>query len=290
VYDPPEIINGEVLPAGDVWSLGITLVQAVTQQLPQWNGTEQDAPVLPLTMPPQYIDLVRRCLRREPSHRGTIDEIAPRIKADFTVLPEPIPARQNVVVNWRYTVPVAAMVLAALVFAGRKLSSRHPEPEQISSTSPANPQLHSKPEQKAIAAKNENAPSVRGSKAQASNLAPPAVPLRSAPQPKTFAGSSIQGAVVEQVLPDVPRSASDTITGTVRVRVRVAVDPAGNVTNATLDSSGPSKYFANLALRAAGHWKFKPPQRDGKDVASEWLLNFGFRKTSSTVSPVEVAP
>jgi len=26
-------------------------VQAVTQQLPQWNGTEQDAPVLPLTMP-----------------------------------------------------------------------------------------------------------------------------------------------------------------------------------------------------------------------------------------------
>jgi TonB family protein len=72
--------------------------------------------------------------------------------------------------------------------------------------------------------------------------------------------------------------------------VRVAVEPAGNVTAATLDAAGPSKYFANLAMRAARRWKFKPPQRDGRDVASEWILNFGFSRTSNTVSPVEVAP
>ena len=57
-----------------------------------------------------------------------------------------------------------------------------------------------------------------------------------------------------------------------------------------MESPGPSKYFANLALRAARRWKFKPPQKDDKDIASEWILNFGFRNTSTTVSPVEVAP
>jgi TonB family protein len=290
VYDPPEIIDGNVLPAGDVWSLGTTLVQALAQQLPLWNGTEQDAPVLPQTMPPQYIDIVRHCLRREPSRRWTIDEVAARIKSGVTVVPEPTPARQNASVSWRYVVLIAAVVLAGLVFAGRKLSSRHTEPQQISSTATAPPQLESQPEQRAIVPRSREAPPVSGKKGRVSHPATPAVPLQSAPQPKTSTGSVVKGAVAEQVLPNVPQSASDTITGTVRVRVKVAVDAAGNVTDATLDSPGPSKYFGNLAVRAARRWKFKPPQKDGKDIASEWLLNFGFRNTSNTVSPVEVAP
>jgi TonB family protein len=289
-YDPPEIIDGNVSPAGDIWSLGITLVQALTQQLPLWKGTEQDAPVLPQTMPPQYIDFVSHCLCREPSRRWTIDEVAARIKSGFTVPPEPIPAaRQNAFVNWSYMVPIAAVVLAGLVFAGRRLSNRHPEPQQISSTASAPPQLESQPEQRVIAPKSREAPAVSGKKGRASNPAT-TLPLQSPPQPKTSTESVVKGAVVEQVLPSVPQSASDTITGTVRVRVRVAVDSTGNVTDATLDSPGPSKYFANLALRAARRWKFKPPQKDGKDVASEWLLNFGFKSTSNTVSPLEVAP
>jgi TonB family protein len=116
------------------------------------------------------------------------------------------------------------------------------------------------------------------------------VPLESASQAKTLTGPVVKGAVIDQVLPKVPQSASDTITGTVRVRVRVAVDATGNVTDAALDSAGPSKYFANLAMQTARRWKFKPPQKDGKDVASEWLLSFGFKKTSNTVSPVQVTP
>jgi TonB family protein len=272
-YDPPEIIEGNVLPAGDVWSLGITLVQALTQRLPVWDKAEPDGFVLPETMAPQYVDIVRQCLRREPSLRWTIDEIGARIQSGSTVVPEPILTRQNAPANWHYVVPIAAVVLAGLVFAGRKLSSRHPEPQEISSAASAQPQLHSKPEP--IVPKSRTADPVHVNKDQPSNHTASAV---------------VKGAVLEQVLPDVPRSASDTITGTVRVRVRVAVEPAGNVTAATLDAAGPSKYFANLAMRAARRWKFKPPQRDGRDVASEWILNFGFSRTSNTVSPVEVAP
>ena len=290
VYDPPEILNGQVLPAGDVWSLGITLVQALTQRLPVWNGTESDTPVLPDTMPPQYVDIVGHCLRRDPSLRWTIDEIAARIKSGSPVVPAPLTSARSAFVNWRYVVPIAALVLGGLVFAGRKLSGRHPEPQQSLSSAPAESPLHSRPEQKPIVPKITKANPTHGKADQASTPTTPALPLQSAAHPKTSTGSLVKGAVVEQVLPDVPQSASDTITGTVRVRVRVAVDPAGNVTSASLDSPGPSKYFANLAMRAARRWKFKPPQKDGQDVASEWILTFGFRKTSNAASPLEVAP
>ncbi|HMH01061.1 MAG TPA: TonB family protein [Terriglobales bacterium] len=287
VYDPPEILNGNVLPAGDVWSLGITLVQALTQRLPVWNGTESDEPRLPETMPPQYLDIARHCLRRDPSLRWTIGEIAARIQSAPPVVPKSISPGRNSFVNWGYMVPIAAVLLAGLVFAGRKLSSRHPGAQQSSSSAPAEPQLHARPEQKPIVPKIEKASPVHGKNNQPSSLA---APRQSPPPTKTLAGPLVKGAVVEQVLPNVPQSASDTITGTVRVRVRVAVDPTGNVTSASLDSPGPSKYFANLAMGAARRWKFEPPQKDGQDIASEWILTFGFKKTSNTVSPVEVAP
>jgi eukaryotic-like serine/threonine-protein kinase len=291
VYDPPEMVNGSALPAGDIWSLGITLVQASTQRLPVWNGTQPDPPALPETMPPRYVDIARHCLRREPSLRWTIDDIAARIKSGSPVVPKSVTVRRNSFANWRYMVPIAAVLLAGLVFAGRKLSSRHPESQQSSSSASAEPQLHSRPEQKPMIPKIEKASPVHAKNEQPSSLAAPAAPPRqSTTPPKTFTGSLVKGAVVEQVLPSVPQSASDTITGTVRVRVRVAVDPAGKVTAASLDSPGPSEYFANLAMRAARRWKFKPPQKDGQDVASEWILTFGFRNTSTTASPVEIAP
>jgi len=288
VYDPPEILNGQVLPAGDVWSLGVTLVQVLTQRLPVWNGTESDAPVLPDTMPPQYLDIVGHCLRRDPSLRWTIDEIAARIKSGSPVVPEPLTSTRNAFVNWRYV--VAALVLGGLVFAGRKLSSRHPEPPRTSSTAPANPQLNVQSEQRTSVPKMTKTNPAHGKAGQASNSSTPPVPFQSTEHSRTSTAALVKGAVVEQVLPNVPQSASDTITGTVRVRVRVAVDPTGNVADATLESPGPSKYFANLALRAARRWKFKPAQKDGQDVASEWILTFGFRKTSNTASPQEVAP
>jgi TonB family protein len=85
---------------------------------------------------------------------------------------------------------------------------------------------------------------------------------------------------VRQVLPKVPKSASDTITGTVRVRVKVSVDPSGKVEQASLDSPGPSRYFARLALEAARQWEFSPHTNPGT-----WLLQFEFRKDSLRAVP-----
>jgi TonB family protein len=98
------------------------------------------------------------------------------------------------------------------------------------------------------------------------------------------------GQVAEQVVPDVPRSALDTIRGTVRVGVRISVDSSGNVTEAELDSPGPSKYFAQLALEAAQQWKFEPPKMEGRNVLSDWLLHFQFTGKGTKVIPVQSDP
>jgi hypothetical protein len=55
---------------------------------------------------------------------------------------------------------------------------------------------------------------------------------------------------VNEVLPDVPRSAGQTIRGTIRVSVRVIVGKDGAVLTATADDPGPSRYFERLAIDA----------------------------------------
>jgi TonB family protein len=93
------------------------------------------------------------------------------------------------------------------------------------------------------------------------------------------------GRVLEQILPDVPRSASNTIRGTVRVTVKVRVDPAGNVSAVDLVSPGPSRYFARLSSEAAQRWKFAPATRVGQPVASAWTLRFEYTRTDTRAIP-----
>jgi TonB family protein len=81
-----------------------------------------------------------------------------------------------------------------------------------------------------------------------------------------------------------------TIQGKVEVRIRVTVDPSGDVSNAAFDSPGVSKYFAKLALQAARNWRFKSAQIDNQAVSSVWILRFRFRKTGTDVTPVEASP
>jgi TonB family protein len=103
-------------------------------------------------------------------------------------------------------------------------------------------------------------------------------------------GGVVKGEVAERTQPDISQGARDTIRGQVSVTVRVAVDAGGNVSNATLDSPGPSRYFARQALEAAQHWKFKPAQAGGQAVASAWTLQFRFTQDGTDITPVEVSP
>jgi TonB family protein len=75
-------------------------------------------------------------------------------------------------------------------------------------------------------------------------------------------------------MPAVSKSARDTIHGTIKIRVKVRVDSAGNVNSASFVSPGPSKYFAGKAMEAAQQWKFVPGA-----VARTWIVRFAFRRS-----------
>jgi TonB family protein len=116
---------------------------------------------------------------------------------------------------------------------------------------------------------------------------PPAAPPVSA-SPNNTDSSATRGEVLDQVLPEVSEKARATIHGKVRLVVRVHVDSSGNVSSAELDSPGPSKFFADLALQAARRWEFQSPEADGHSLPSEWLLRFEFTPTDTKVFPQQV--
>jgi TonB family protein len=131
--------------------------------------------------------------------------------------------------------------------------------------------------------------------ARADNSAPAVIISKAAPGvPAQLAapasGDVVSGAVARRALPRVPESASNTITGTVKVSVVVDVDPRGRVVQAKLDEPGPSRYFARLSMAAAPDWKFTPPRVKGQIVASEWVINFGYSQADTSASATERHP
>jgi eukaryotic-like serine/threonine-protein kinase len=133
-YDPPEAAGGRISPAGDVWSLGMTLAEALTQRLPSWERTNQAEAALPSGMPPEFIDLARHCLRRDPQLRWSIADIAARLQPNAPAQPKQIiPSAQSSFDARRYTLPalIAILALAAIILGPRFFGhhSRQTPPE-----------------------------------------------------------------------------------------------------------------------------------------------------------------
>ncbi|TLY61365.1 MAG: hypothetical protein E6K52_08095, partial [Gammaproteobacteria bacterium] len=285
VYEPPEATDGSFSAAGDIWRLGITMVEALTQHPPAWPDTGSDIVSLPMMLPPTFEGIVRQCLNRSPVNRPTVADL----KAQITrVLPAPLvsvpqppvsvhqppePVAQPLVsipqplaheVPGRATPPrqsprqrvfvaaIAALLAASVaVWAGLRLFSSQTPSQQAA------------------------APTIASSAKTAQSEPAPARPVSpSSPQPaQPLADRS--PAVLHEEIPHVPRSARDTIHGHIKVTVRVTVDSAGNVVQETLETPGPSRYFARLATRAARRWKFAPV---GNRDPREWLLRFEFTR------------
>ena len=69
-FDPPEIAQQGASPAGDVWSLGVTLVEALTKQAPSWDGSAVAVSSLD-GLPARLRVPVSNCLRLDPA--ATLD-------------------------------------------------------------------------------------------------------------------------------------------------------------------------------------------------------------------------
>lgn len=279
LFNAPEASTG-LTPASDVWSLGMTLVEVLTQHPLQWDGAAMGEPVIPESVAPPFRNVASHCLRQDPQRRWTIAEIAAGLRTSMpdsrkritTAIPSELDSNRPLTKS-RFVGPlVAVAVLLVVIMGGRQLLNRHSEPAPSSSQvapSAVGPSATAPPEEKAEPVTQEVKPMATA---------------------KTAHSGSVPGSVVQQVLPEVSRSARETIQGRVKVKVRVDVDPSGNVVEAKFESAGPSKYFANKSLEAARHWKFTPPQADGQAVASQWVLKFAIGKTSTTVQPNQAKP
>jgi TonB family protein len=100
-YDPPERATGEISQAGDVWSLGMTLVEVLTQRLP---------PRLPPEVPEPFTEIARQCLQPEALDRWTIPRIARRLTQGESPALSSTPPRKK-----RFGLPVGVLILLALL-------------------------------------------------------------------------------------------------------------------------------------------------------------------------------
>lgn len=372
-YDAPELPDRPCSTAADVWSLGVALVEALTQLPAALPYNEQADPIIPTVIRDPFLEIVRHALRREPRVRWSSAQIAerlnpaavsvkaaaagagarasagvsaggsspvtnPAIVSPLTVPlskepaiplakqtipsavrpePKPTPRReerrppQETVLLPNYVIPlfaVALLVIALIVlpFALRhRAGSRAGTPNTASAvntnsataTQPNSASNNLQPSAKLPATKS-GAESPVASPARPEPVTPattaPAV-LRdpSAAPPAKARNSSAptgKGEVLDQVTPEAPAKALSTINGTVRVGVKVHVDAAGNVSEAALEDSGPSRYFADLSLKAARQWVFTPPEVNGRSVPSDWVIRFHFTRSGVQMSSQQVEP
>src|SRR6266481_3379569 len=78
-HDAPETAAFPFSTAADVWSLGMTLVETLTQHTAILQPGEQADPIVSDSVPQPFLDIARHALRREPRRRWTIPEIAARL-------------------------------------------------------------------------------------------------------------------------------------------------------------------------------------------------------------------
>lgn len=220
--------------------------------------------------------------------------------------------RRETVVLPNYVIPVftGALVLIALILLPFAL--RHHASPQASSVVPSG---SANVTQAPTSAANSSVASVTraASLPPVKSVPPPSAPLAARPQPTapnpaaaaaplanakspsgirpTDANVPVgKGEVLDQVAPAASAKALATISGTVRVGVKVHVDAAGNVSDATLEKGGPSRYFSDLSLKAARQWVFTPPEVNGRTVPSDWAIQFHFTKAGPQMSSQQVAP
>lgn len=297
-YDAPEVLAEGLSPASDVWSLGITLVEVLTQRVPSWDAArmELSTPGIGKNVPEPFRGIEQCCLQVDPAKRCGLREIANRLEGwkldDRKVespkldgpklaaraesdrpqserLPAPVfaatAAFPKKAAKGPYVLVLVAALLVALFFIVRPKPSTAPADSQSSSTQSA-----STP----IAAQQ----SLRPSSASPSPALPatPTAALEQKLGPNTGQKAGAGGQeILERVTPVVSAGAQRSIRGTIKVRVRVDVDAAGNVTRAKLKEGRGKRYFARASVQAAQGWKFAPAQ---DATRREWVLSFLFNR------------
>jgi TonB family protein len=279
-HDAPEA-SYSLSHTSDIWSLGATVVEVLTQHLPQIEPSN-GIPIVPESVPAPFREITQHCLLRTPELRWSLADIsgklnppaaAPVTKASpEPTQPAPRPVSRPASKRPLILLAVIAIVVFAIVMLSRHSDTKPKEEVVFGGITPeqANPK---QPNSKTPAV----APTIPPNEA-------PAIPKAAeSPAPPKSADPSVSApdlsGVVHQVMPEVIPQARNSIQGKVRVKLELQVDGLGNVVDASLASPASSKYFARVSEAAARQWKFAPSPE-----AREVTLEFDFRRSGTSVN------
>jgi TonB family protein len=291
-YDPPEASMGGSSTASDVWQLGMTLTEVLTQRLPVWDRARRGVPEVPAAVPEPFREIAGHCLQMDPGARWTLAQISHRLDPVWPV-PVPVQSSQRARMvspaatrqprksaKWIYVVGLAVLLATAYVLFVRTKSSvpaAGTQPMQAPST--------------AIADRSQSAHAPTGQEITPTPAATGDATKNSSVNKASTSidttSSDPQVGVLQRVMPEVSPSARRTIHGKIMVGVRVKVDSAGDVQTARIESGNVSKYFSRIALEAARNWKFSPAEA-GETDDREWKVKFGFSRARTEASATRV--
>jgi TonB family protein len=364
IYAAPESTAAPVSTAADIWSLGVTVVETLTQRTPVIRSQTRTEFPVPETIPPPYLEIARRSVQLDPGRRATLKEIAVLLNpgsAPHREIPMALPVGEPVAAvepekkslasqhvslaphtllgatsvraanakpaprKSGVTLPlfIVIVVLAGILLAPRMLnrfSQLQPHADTVQPTiAPASETLTPPPATSTAAIKpNPSKQAVSQSAGEARSEKEP-VHTRISESPKASAPADVNrgdpaarpsnstaaktgstspqkagstagpGAVQYQVVPEISQHAKDTIQGTVRVFVKLRVDASGNVSDAEL-VNGSNRFFGDQAVNVSRRWTFTPPQVNGQNAPSAWLLRYEFSRGTTKVFPTQTNP
>lgn len=252
-YDAPETEVGQYGAPADVWSLGVTLVEVLTQRLPAVDSTHDQG--FGDGIPQPFREIVENSLRIDPGKRWSVARIAARLGSGAAEVPSvmaPSSAEdKKPSAKWPYALAIIVAVVVVVLLLARQ---KPPVSQPATSTSESD-----------TATQAEESATETG--------------------PTAF-----EGEVTKRVMPEITSGALHSIRGKIKIQVKVNVDEAGNVTQAHLKSSGPSRYFARQSLAAAREWEFRPVRANGQAVASQWMVQFTLTRRGIRDSVVRIKP
>lgn len=193
----------------------------------------------------------------------------------------------------------AAAIVLAILFVPKLLLRSAKAPASASTpivsntASSTSPPASEKSAASAKSAKTTNETSGAPAKAKEGSAITTASSSAPAPAKPAPAATSMKQAVsvtsftaptiVRKVLPEVSEKARSTISGTVRINIKVQLNSDGTVSAAEVNTPASSQFFADLALKAARQWQFAlPASADSPaEPPASAQIRFEFTQTST---------
>jgi TonB family protein len=284
-YDPPERLSGVVSPAGDIWSLGMTLIEILTGRRPAGGGEVK----LPADLPEPFSVIVRHALARDARERWTIPQISKYLAdPEGVTVVSAEPRRRRIA-------PLGVLILLGLVVivvAGvmiRRTDTTPAPPTSVAATPPSSTPASTTAQPAPPQAQPEPAKPEKAAKRDEPKSKPEPEPDTAKPSSDVQPANEDAGAP-GQPMPEVTSKARSTIRGKVRLNIRVDVDPTGAVTAAKIEGSGGSKYFSDLALKTVRQWKFEPVKVNDSATGQRWRIRFEFLRSGTKVQRQRLSP